>query len=197
MTTPTHKTLIWLSVSAVLVGFFLPWAKVEARDPGFFKQLSSGMRRSLSSEGKFHSSARTSGSGWNPFTVADVPTQVNGFQVPMLANKRQVKLVQSLIALFTKNQDNIGLKSFVVYLLPGLAGLCGALLASGRMPRLGALGIAAICAAIVMTGAWKLLTVNPKKSLMVVQICSGLWLSLLAYVGLAAAAFSTFRRKAS
>ena len=185
MITPALKTLIWLSVSAALVGFFLPWAKVEARDPGFFKQLSSGMRHSLSHEAKFHSSARTPGAGWNPFTVPDVPMQVNGFQIPFLANKRQIKLVQALIALFTKNQDNVGLKSFAVYLLPGFASLFGALLASGRRPRLVALGIAAICAAIVMTGAWKLLTVNPKKSLMVVQICSGLWLSLLAYAGLA------------
>ena len=184
MITPALKTLIWLSVSAALVGFYLPRAKAEVRDAGVFKLLSSGMRRSLGSEGKFHSSARTPGSGWNPFTVTDVPTQVNGFQVPMLANKRQVKLVQALVALFTKNQDNIGLKSFAVYLLPGLAGLFGALLVSGRMSRPVALGIAVLCIVIVIVGTWKLLTVNPKKSLMVVQICSGLWLSLVAYAGL-------------
>jgi hypothetical protein len=81
------------------------------------------------------------------------------------------------------------LKSYAVYLLPGLALACGVLLgAPGAKPPV-VMGVGLASAAVVVAGLWALLTTETRK-LYAVSIGPGLWISLAGYAAIAAAAWA-------
>ena len=186
----THQIVkgwVCMSMAATVIGFFLPWAKLEMRETKFGKQFSSRMRESLATSFKT-GTRKSQPSSRSSRRLADIPTRVTGAQIPEFANKQQAKVVMELVALFTKNRDNIGMKSYAVYLVPTVAVFCGLVLLSRYCRRWVAIVISLLCAAVAGIGFWKILTAIPKGGLLQVVIGSGLWLSLWAYVGLAIAA---------
>ena len=154
------------------------------------KQLSAKASQSLSKTFKVKASREPSWirhrSGREPM----IPTKVSGVQVPQLANQKNAKVVMQLVELFTKKREAIGMMSYAVYLVPGIALLCGLLLTRFGEKRPIAIGTAALCAAIAGAGFWKLLTTDTK-ALFAIAIGPGLWLSLWAYVGLALVAVAS------
>ena len=121
-------------------------------------------------------------------SLSELPRQVSGVQIPQLANQRNSQVAIALAELFTNTRQRIGLESYAVYLVPGLAVLCALLLSAvGRHPSVTIL-VGLMCAAIAGVGFWKLLTTNTRTLFVAITIGRGLWLSLWAYVGLAAAA---------
>jgi len=117
-----------------------------------------------------------------------IPTRVSGYQIPRLANRENVRVIMGLTELVTKKRERIGLKSYAVYLAPGLALLCGLLLtARVGATRPAAAGVALVCGAVAVAGCWTLLTTDTRARY-AVAIGPGLWLSLAAYAVLALAA---------
>ena len=185
------RSLAWLSVVAALVGFFLPWARLDLREPGVLKDVQdlgvvSGLTKDLSRIAvKIRRGAETV-TGELP-TLADIPKTVSGAQIPQMVRQENAKVAVALLELLTRTRQQLQLKSSAVYLLPGIALLCGILLtAAGSRPL--AWGIAGVCGLIAAAGFWKLLTTNTQTLFIAITIGPGLWLSLWAYVGLAAAA---------
>ncbi len=184
--------LVRTGMLLTLVGFFLPWARLELREPSFFKKISSGMRHSLhSAVGRGAGSGHRS-SGWSPFSLPDIPTEVSGAQIPMLAHKEQTKVSMQLIELFTGKSEGVRWKSFAVLLVPGLALGFGWLLAAGRGGRFVAVPIGIVCIVIAGGGFWKVLTLN-SRTMFSIGIRSGLWLTLWGYAVLAFAALASVR----
>ena len=185
--------LAWLGVSATVIGFFLPWARIDLREPGLARQL----HQTLQEQGvvdklmqKLGRVAVTVRRGTETITgdlptLADIPKQVSGFRIPQMANAQHAQVAMALFELLTQKRQSIGVKSYAVYLLPGLALLCGVLLTvlGNRAPV--ALGLSLLCAAVAGAGFWKLLTTNTKTLFIAITIGEGLWLSLWGYVGLA------------
>lgn len=96
-------------------------------------------------------------------------------------------MAMSLAELLTKKREPVGLRSYEVYLLPGIAILVGWLLmATGHRPSV-AVGCAVVCAAISLAGLWMLLTAEMGKALGI-RIEEGLWLTMAAYLVLVLAA---------
>lgn len=195
-----HKLLVGLvgmSVVAALVGFVLPWAFIDVHEPGALTQLRQTVPfddtvRGLTSDlgriaVKIRRGAETV-TGELP-SLSDIPTQVSGIRVPRLANQEKAQVVLALVELLTGQRQHIGLKSYAVYLLPGLALACGLLLLGlgGRQPAVG-IGVGLVCAAIAGGGFWKLLTTDTQTLFIAITIGQGLWLSLWAYAGLAVSA---------
>ena len=191
--------LAWVSVAAALVGFFLPWASLDVRQPGLVKQLESivgdvggggildKMKGGL---GKITATIRRGTetvTGELP-SLAVVPRQVNGFQIPQIANQQHAQIAVALFELFTKSRQHIGAKSYAVYLLPGIALLCGLLVTFLGGSRPVAFGVAVVCGLIAGVAFWKLLTTDTTALVLTVTIGPGIWLSLWAYVGLSLAA---------
>ena len=83
------------------------------------------------------------------------------------------------------------MKSSAVYLVPGIAFVCGLVVTCLGRQRTVSFVVAGLCAVIAGVGFWKLLTTNTQTLLVAITIGPGLWLSLWAYVGLAAAAALT------
>jgi hypothetical protein len=176
-------------VFAVLAGFFLPWVALDVREGKTAKSLSAGARRGLSRTFKSVDAKGDKQPSWirNKKKKFLVPSRVSGYQVPGVANQENAKVVMALSEVFTRKQQRIGLKSYAVYFVPGLALLCGALLgAYGENSRVVA-GVAAASAAVVIAGLWALLTTDTRK-LYAVSIGPGLWLSLAGYAVVAIAA---------
>lgn len=179
--------LAWGCAAAAVIGFFLPWAQLDIGNSKVGKEVASSVRKSL---GKTFKSGATKEPSWirkrSQGTPA-IPTAISGFQIPQMANRRNVKVMAQLVKLFTKSDDQLGWKSYAVYLLPGLALLCAWLLSVYGSVRLVALGVLCGCAAVAGAGFWKLLTADTKAQF-AMAIGPGLWLSLWAYVGLSVTA---------
>lgn len=188
--------LAWLSVAVALVAFCLPWAHLELREPELARQVrrtAEGQRllgdltEAIGRVGvKIRRGAETI-TGELP-QLSDLPREVRGVDVPRLANQQNAQVAVALFELLTNTRQDIGLKSYAVYLVPGLALIFGLLLSALGARRAVALGIAAVCAAVAGVGFWKLLTTNTQALFVAITIGRGLWLSLWAYVGLAASA---------
>ena len=188
--------LAWLGAVATLVGFFLPWARIDVHEPSALKHLRAatpldGTVGDLTKDlGRIAVTIRR---GTETITgelpsLSNLPKQVSGVQIPQLANQDQAQVAMALVELFTHQRQHVGLKSYLVYVVPGLAFACVLLLTGlSRRPAI-AMGVGLVCALVAAIGFWKLLTTNTTTLMVAVTIGQGLWLSLWGYVGLAIAA---------
>jgi len=186
----------WVSAGLAVCAFFIPWAKIELREPDLVRQL----RQTAQEQGLVDHLTKKIGrvavqvrqgaetvTGELP-SLSDIPRQVSGVQIPQMANQKNAQVVIALVELLTKTRQRIGLKSYVVYLVPAVALLCAGLLTVlGRAP-VATIAVGVVCAGIAGAGFWKLLTTNTSTLFVAITIGQGLWLSLWAYVGLAVAA---------
>ncbi|MDP3723897.1 MAG: hypothetical protein Q8R91_10480 [Candidatus Omnitrophota bacterium] len=187
--------LAWVSVVAAMVGFFIPWASIRLEAPGWAAPLgevarSSGavdrLRQGLGKITVTIQRGTETITGELP-SLSDLPTQVSGAQIPQLVQGERAKVAIALFELFTGGRQHLGLKSYAVYGLPGLALLFGLLLTCRGDRRVVAAGVASASAVIAGLGLWKLLTVNPEALFVAITIGPGLWVSVGAYIGLAIA----------
>lgn len=188
--------LVWVSVVTSVIAFVLPWARIDVREPALAKDLRQlaqdqrlvdGLTKRLS---KVVVSVRRGAetlTGELP-ELSQIPNEVSGIQIPQMANQENAKVALALLELLTHQRQDIGVKSYAVYLVPGLAILVGILLTwLGRRPAV-IWASAGGCAAIAGIGFWTLLTTNTQALFIAITIGPGLWLSLWAYVGLAVSA---------
>ena len=190
------RVVAWCGAGAAVVGFVLPWAHIDLREPGMVKQLREAAPASDTVGGLMKDIGRVAVKikrGAETITgdlpaLSDIPTQVSGVQIPQMANQKNAQVAMALMELFTQQRQHLGAKSYAVYLLPGLALLCAALLTWLGGSRIVAFGVAAVCAGVAGVGLYKLLTVNTQALFIAITIGRGLWLSLWGYVGIALAA---------
>lgn len=192
------------SMIVVIVGFYMPWASVDLHKPDVVQQLEDtlpvrGMLQGLKEDvGRI---AVTVKRGAETVTgdlpnLSDFPKQVTGAQIPQMVNEERAKVAAALVELLTNTRQHLGLKSYAVYVVPGFALLAGALLLGLGHRAPVAWGVAVVCGGIAGLGFWKLLTTNMQTLFVAITIGPGLWLSLWAYTGLAAAALiDTFSRR--
>ncbi len=173
--------LAWSSAAAALIGFVQPWAFIEVR--------------STAAQGLSHNAGRIVlrlRRGTETITgdlpnLADIPRQVSGADIPRMVGEEHAQIAMAVLELLTQTRQHAGAKSSLVYLVPGIAAACAlALTLSAAPASAGIVGL--VCAAIAAIGGWHLMTAPTKSLLIAIRIGPGLWLSLCAYVGLAAAA---------
>ena len=193
--------LVWAGVAASVVGFVQPWAYLDMREPSVLKQvrevaqqpevaqqITKGLGKGLSQLGKVTATIRRGAetvTGELP-NLSDIPRQVSGIQIPQLANQSNAKVATALIELLMNERQHIGVKSYLVYALPGAALLAALLLTFLGSVLAVSLGAALLCAAVAGVGFWKLLTTNTTALFIAITIGPGLWMSLWGYVAIAA-----------
>ena len=166
--------LVWLSVAATIAGFFLPWARLDLVETKTEQQIASSFSRAVSKAFGTGKPKRWN-SGYKPKRTSMIPTKVSGVQIPALSNREHAKVAMELVELFTKQKQNLGLKSYAVYVLPGLALLCGMFLSVHGKRQMVRVVIAMLCAAVAAAGCWKLLTTDTR-ALFAIRTGEGLWL---------------------
>ena len=174
---PWPLLVAWAAVALTLVGFVLPWARIEIHEPSVrLGRIAVTLQRGSKTI-----------RGDVP-TNAGLPTQVSGWQIPQLANQEQARVATAMLEFLTKTRQHVGLKSYAVYLVPGVALLCGiGLTVCWRFSPL-VWVIGSLCAAVAGAGWWSVLTTHPRTLFVAVTIERGVWCSLWGYVGLACAA---------
>ena len=185
-------TAAWVSVAAATAAFFLPWAKLDVRGARLTELASSvpGAEGRVSRVTLQIRRGTETVAGSLPSLDA-LPRQVSGARIPGLARQEGAQVMVALMELLTHTCQHATLKSDTVFLVPGVALLCGLLL-TGWSDRPAVAGsVMVLCAAVAVAAGWKLLTLDSSRSVVAVTIGWGLWLSVGAYVGLAAAAALT------
>lgn len=193
----TVQLLAGVSAGVVVAGFFLPWAHIQTRESELLDKLSrfaqSQESASVLSDGirKITATIRrgTDELSADLSELSTIPDHVSGFQIPRLANQDNAKVALAFMEMLTNQRQHIGLKSYLVYLLPALALLCTGVLAFKSDHRWMVLSVGIFCAAVFGAGIWKIMTTDTQTLLVAVTIGPGLWLSLAGYLGLSLVAF--------
>lgn len=189
--------LVWLSAAITLAAFYMPWVSLGPRPshsskwvrqeskapprPSANLQLSPEFSRVLKNVSR--DVVRTADK------MTTLRVRITGAQIPRMANQEQAKVTFDLMERITKKRQNLGLKSYAVYLVPGLALLGAGALTRWSRRKWVARIIAVLCAAIALVGGVELLIVGAQQAPNGVRIEGGLGLSLLGYAGLTVAAF--------
>lgn len=195
------RALTWVSVAVVFRAFFVPWALIDLREPALLRQA----RETVEGQGVLDDLTKRIGKVTaqirrgtetvaGELSLSDIPHEVSGMQIPQMANQQNAQVAMALVELLTNQRQHVGAKSYAVYLVPGLALLCGGLLTVLGTRRAVSLGVAGLCAVIAGAGFWKLLTTNTQARFLAITIGPGLWQSLWGYAGLAAAALLSAAR---
>ena len=175
--------LVWGSVMATWVGFVLPWARLTLRQHDALRAAAHELGRVTVT---IHRGEEAITSDLSSLT--DIPTQVSGLQIPRLAHQPNAQIAFAVLELLTNQSPRLGLQSDTVYLVPGLALVCGIALTLLRRGWVGSAMVALVCAGTAAVGFWKLWSPHLSNRLVAITIGSGLWVSVWAYVGLAVTA---------
>ena len=154
----------------ICLSFFLPWVSVESRIAGGVSKLFTGQKQ------------------------ASLKT-ISGFQVPILANGPDAKLMISIIKLFNPAVKDADKKSWLIWGIPGLAlALVALVLFLGKNKWVN-LGIGVLSTAIFSVATYQILKTNLDKFVLNVVILPGLWIIFWAYLGIGLASLFRFSRQ--
>jgi hypothetical protein len=151
--------LVFIFAFVVMVSFFMPWISIDTPAKGMiskFVKLES--RSSL--------------------------MKISGYQVPILANRRDSRLMIGVIKLYNPGVNDADKKSWLIWVVPLLALFLALVHAGIKENRWFNLAVAVIGMLIYAAGVYKLKTVNMDKIVMNVNILSGVWMALFGYFGM-------------
>lgn len=191
---------IWLSMAAAAWAFILPWAHLDMKQAGLVKRVREtiptdtlqGLAGKLTN--KVSKVVVTVKHGAETVTgelpdLSNLPGHVSGMDIPQVANRKDMMAAMALTELFTGQQE-LGAKAYLVYVVPGLALLCGLITTLNHRMRMLDAMIGLMCVAIGAAGLWTLSTVKTDTLVVAIRIGRGLWLSCWAYVALGASALA-------
>ncbi|MCF7908863.1 MAG: hypothetical protein K9L86_08355 [Candidatus Omnitrophica bacterium] len=161
------KSLVFLAVVIIVLGFFLPWVHVESKQVGAISKLLTGKAQS---------------------NIA----AISGFQIPVMANGADSRLVISIIQIFNPGIKNTDKKSFAVWAAPVLAVIIFLLVLFFGKNRWLYLTFGIVGLAIFFVGVYKIKTTDLDKLVLQVRIGLGLWMILLGYCLLGASGVYNF-----
>ena len=153
-----EKIMIVL-VAIIFISFFLPWVSVESKAMGTVTKLLKGKEQA-----KLQA--------------------ISGFQVPVLANSDQSKLMISIIKLFQPGIKNADKKSYLIWVVPLLAVMMLIVNKTVKRSKRVYLAFGVIGIAIFAVGTFKITTTNLDKLVVNARIGFGLWLVLIGYLGI-------------
>ncbi len=151
------KIAIFLLVAAIFIAFFLPWVFVESPVAGGISKVLTGKKQS-----SLYS--------------------ISGYQVPILANGSESKLMISIIQLFNPGVKDADKKSWLIWAVPGLSVVMLLLLWLWGNNRWLLLALGIIGLAMFGVATFKILTTNLDKLVLKINIAYGLWALLAGYL---------------
>lgn len=151
------KVALFFIVAVIFIAFFLPWVSIESPAAGKISEILTGKK-----QGGFYS--------------------ISGYQVPILANSKESKLIITVIKLFSPGIKDADKKSWLIWGVPGLAVVMTILLLIWDKNKWLQLAFGIIGVAIFAVATLKILTTNLDKMVLKVSIVYGLWALLIGYL---------------
>ena len=154
-----YKTGMLVLVIVIFVSFFLPWISVESAAVGGISKLLTGKEQ-----------ARID--------------SISGFKVPILANSDESRLMISIVKIFNPNVKNVDKKSWLIWLVPGLAIVLFMLRRFFENNKWFYLAVGLLGTFIFGVAVFKITTTDLDKLILRVNIDFGLWLLLTGYLSI-------------
>lgn len=177
--------LIIVCCIVIIASFFAPWARAKVNVTKVASGLVSSAESTLKNApfaGKFISGLNTTTTVIGSLGDIEVKTEISGYDIPTMINKKSSKTALSLAQVFAKETEGLDRKSMLVYLLPLFAVSCIALTVIGLKNKLVIIPMALVSGAISMIGLYKLFTVNLSSLSIEITIMNGLWQTLYGYL---------------
>lgn len=153
------KVILLGTVIIICAAFFLPWVSVDSKAVGGVSKFLTGTEQS---------------------SIATI----SGFQVPILANGEESRLMISIIKIFQPSVTDADKKSYLIWGVPLLSVLLFGISNAFNKKRWVHLSIALIGIAIFAVGVFKITTTDMDKVIIQVNMALGLWLTLCGYLTL-------------
>jgi len=155
----TYRTIMLILLVVIAISFFMPWISVESPVVGGVTKVLTGKRQ------------------------AAIDT-ISAFKVPILANSKESRFMISIIKIFNPGITNADKKSFLIWLVPGLALIIFVISWFFYKNKWANLVFAIIGCPIFFIAVYKIITTDLDKLVLRVNIGLGLWLTLLGYLGI-------------
>jgi hypothetical protein len=162
-----QKIVMFVLVAVIFVSFFLPWIKVESPAVGTISKILTGKEQAVISG-------------------------ISGYAVPVLANSEESRFMISVIKIFNPGIQNADKKSYLIWVVPGLAVVILVVKLFLDKNKWINLVIGLIGSLIFLVAVYKLNTTDLDKLVLKVSIAPGLWFILLAYLGIGLLCLANF-----
>ena len=162
-----NQTILLVLVVVICVAFFLPWVDVGSKQVGAISKLLTGKEQSSIQK-------------------------ISAFQVPIMANGPDARLMISVIKIFNPAVDNADKKSYLIWGIPILSIIIFVLLSTIKNKKWFYLAFGVIGCAILIAGSFKIKTTDLDKLVLQIHMGSGLWLTLWGYFGIGALCLYNF-----
>ncbi|UCC95225.1 MAG: hypothetical protein JSW40_00325 [Candidatus Omnitrophota bacterium] len=153
------RLLLFVCVGIIFVSFFLPWVNVQSKQAGQLTKLLTGKRQE---------------------NIASI----SGFDVPVLANGEEARLIASIVEIFKPGVKNVDKKSYLVWGIPIFALFILGLTLALKENKWLNIAVGIIGCVIFIAAVYKIKTTDLDKLVLQVRIGVGLWLILWSYLGL-------------
>ncbi len=170
--------LIVIASIVIVISFFMPWAKVSLSVTGVSKKITGSSHLPDKAVEKLKEITRTMSTFGDPEVRMTVP----GYKIPGMVNNKTSEVAISLAEIMTKSTINLGQKSRLVYLFPLLGIVCGILALGGLKSKTCIIIMLLIGGIVGITGYYNLSTANLAGMAVKIDILSGLWNTMYAFL---------------
>ncbi|UCD55518.1 MAG: hypothetical protein JSV93_01595 [Candidatus Omnitrophota bacterium] len=171
--------------TVIVISFFLPWAKVSISAVGVSKELAKDAKIILKDTplaGKLLGRLEKATDAIGALGDVDVKTQVTGYGIPVLVNRKISKVAFSLVQIMFKSAANVDIKSYLVYLLPLLGIFCGVAAILGQKNKLYIIIMLVVAGLVSIAGLYNLYTADLSNIAVKITIMNGLWFTMYGFL---------------
>ena len=162
-----YNVIMLVLTMLVIIAFFMPWVSVKSEQVGMFTKILTGKNQ-------------------------DVVDNISAFQVPIMVNSPDARLMISVIKIFNPGVKDVDKKSFLIWVVPFLAVIIFIISCFFGKNKWVNLIISIIGAAIFIVTVYKINTTDLNKLVLKVEIGPGLWLTLWLYLFMGVIGFLRF-----
>ena len=177
--------LVVICAVVIVASFFAPWVRANVNVTKVAKGLTSNASDKLQNSpfaGKFINQFNTATNAVGNLGDIEVKTQVSGYDIPTLINKKSSREAIAILQILAKDTKDLDRKSMLVYLLPLFAILCIILAVVGLKNIIPVIAMAVISGAIAIGGLYNLVTADLASLPVQVTIMNGLWQTMYGYL---------------
>lgn len=175
--------LVMMCAIAIVISFFMPWAKAGTSAT----RVAKGVKRSMEGTSfgdKFVKQFDIAAQIISDMGDINVNTIVSGYDVPALVHKKSSHVAIAFAMVYIKDADGLDTKVLLVYLVPLFALACIALAVLG-IKNISFVAIMGLVSGIMsIVGFFKIMTTDMSSMTVQISIEKGLWLTLWAYLAI-------------
>ena len=181
--------LVICAALVVIAAFFMPWANVQTSVTGISKGVL-GEVKDIPLGDKISGGISKAASFIGAMGDVEIKTVVTGSNIPSLVNSDTSKVALSLTEMLFKSVEGLDWKSYLVYLIPLFAIICGGLAVLGMKKAIYIIPIIVIGAVIFYEGIYNIMTADLSSMVVKITIEKGMWLTLYAFLFMAITALA-------